>query len=184
MAVTVQTSEPASFTVGDTVKWSLAFSGYTPGVDTVTAGFSGPTRFTLTATVDPADVTKFLFTITPTTNVLAGEYVVATRATAAGGDVETLTIGIITALPQVGATNAELDTLEAQLALAKTAYYQIAKSTRTSVSVDGVSYTNRNARELWEFIAWLERRIAQEKNKIASALGRGTSGLFVTRFRN
>jgi hypothetical protein len=180
MAITVGTSEPTSFTIGDTVSWSRHEADYIAPTWNLVWGFSGPTRFTVTST--DYNTTDHLGTM-PTTGLKPGKYTWTVKATDGTSNI-TLGSGETDALPNLSAADTELDAAEAQLTVVETAYNALATGKNVSVSVDGVTYTRRQMSELKGAMLYARREVERLRNVRRALLGQATGRLFLTKFVN
>lgn len=182
MAITVQSGEPCSFTVGDTVQWSRTEADYQAPTWNLVYGFTGPTRFTVTSA--DYNTTDHLMTI-PTTagTVKPGVYTWIAKATNGSSSIQ-IGSGQMTALPDLTASNPELDAIEAKIGIAEAAWHSISAKQNVDMSVDGISYTKKNSGELWTYLARLRRERTRLINEQRGLLSQSTGNVFVTRFRN
>lgn len=178
MAITVGTSEPTCFTIGDTVSWVRSEPEYLAPTWNLVWGFSGPTRFTVTSA--DTETTKHLGTL-PTTGLKPGKYAWTVKATDGTSNI-TLASGEVDALPNLTAADTELDAAEAQLALLEAAYASISTGGNQSVSVDGISYTKRSMAELKAALMFARREVERLRNVRRALLGQSTGHIFLTRF--
>lgn len=177
MAITVGTTEPVCFTIGDTVSWTRFEPDYLPATWNLVYGFSGPSRFTI-ETVD--DGTKHKATMIAT-GLLPGDYVWIVKATN-GTDTITLDRGTMRAVPDLTAADAELDAAEARLAVVEAAYTNLAGGAFTSVSVDGVAFTRGQTSDLKSILMFCRREVQRLRANRAILLGQRGGDLHLTRF--
>jgi hypothetical protein len=182
MAIETLKSEPACFTIGDTVSWTRYESDYLPPDWNLVYGFSGPTRFTI-ASSDYGDSHKITM---PWTGLLPGDYVWTVKATT-GTDpnIQNITLGhgTIRALPNLTAADAVLDTAEARLAALETAYANLSGNSYTSVSVDGVAFSRSQVSDLKAQLMFARREVERLQGLRRALLGQSGGNLFLTRFR-
>lgn len=180
MAITVGTTEPLTFTIGDTVSWSKVESDYPAPTWNLVYGFTGPSRFIVTTT--DINTTDHLATL-PTTGISPGKYVWSVKATDGTSSI-TLASGAMDARPDLFAADAELDAAEAQLALVQAAYNSLVTGANASVSVEGVSYTKRQLSELLAALLFARREVDRLRNVRRALLGQSSNNMFRTRFLN
>ena len=177
MAITVGTSEPVCFTIGDSVSWTRFEADYLPPDWNLEYGFSGPTRFTITS-ADEGDSHKITL---PSTGWLPGDYIWSVKATD-GTDNITLDVGNIRALPNLTEADAELDAAEARLAALEEAWTTLSGNSYTSVSVDGVAFTKSTSNDLKAQLMFARREVERLRALRMTLLGKSGGDLFLTRF--
>jgi hypothetical protein len=177
MAIETLNSEPACFTIGDTVSWIRHEDDYLPATWSLEYGFSGPTRFTISST-DEGDSHKITL---PSTGWLPGDYIWSVKATDGTQNI-TLQAGSIRALPNLTVADTELDAAEARLAALELAWTNLSGNNYTSVSVDGVAYTKSTSNDLKAQLMFARREVERLRALRAALLGKGTGDLFLIRF--
>jgi len=177
MAITVGTSEPVCFTIGDTVSWIRHEDEYLAPTWHLVYGFSGPIRFTITSVANGLNHQLTM----PLTDILPGDYVWTVKAS---DDVQgiTLSSGSMRALPNLMVTDAELEAAEARLATVESAYMSLSGGGYTSVSVDGVAFSRGQVSDLKEILMFSRREVERLRANRAILLGRAAGNLHLTRF--
>jgi hypothetical protein len=178
MAIETLKSEPACFTIGDTVSWIRRENDYLPPDWNLEYGFSGPTRFSIGST-DEGDSHKITL---PSTGWIPGDYAWSVKATDGTQNI-TLGNGSIRALPNLTAADTELDAAEARLTALQTAYDNLSGSNYTSVSVDGVAFSRSQTSDLKAQLMFARREVERLCALRRALLGQGAGNLFFTRFR-
>lgn len=177
MAITVGTTEPTCFTIGDTVSWVRYEADYPASTWHLIYGFSGPSRFTIET---EAEGTKHKATM-PTSGMSPGDYVWTMRAS---DDTNSITLdrGTMRAIPDLTVPDTELEAAEARLVTVEAAYTSLAGGGFTSVSVDGVAFTRGQTSDLKQILMFCRREVQRLRANRAILLGQRGGDLHLTRF--
>jgi hypothetical protein len=180
MSVEILTSEPASFTAGDTVKWTKAIADYPADEWALTYAFQAPDG-TRQSTNAAASGTSHAVTINTVASALFSPGVNKWQSYATNLlDSERVSVecGAVTVKPNLAAAVVESSYKQA-LDAAEAAYIGLIGKKFASTSVNGQTYNFKNSAELLEEIRRLKALVNAEN---AATAGNKTSNVRV-RFR-
>jgi hypothetical protein len=181
MAVTALTSIPCSIEAGNTVVIQMPLSGYLPTTWTamLCLSLNGATPTIITATSSGND---FVFTLSAaaTAALSIGDYSYAIYVTASS-ERTTAQTGTIT-ITQNLAVAATPSFAKAQVTLLQTAIAALNTTTRTSVSLNGQSFTRASIAEYQRQLTYWEARVIRERREAAARRGENPSQDYAPRF--
>lgn len=183
--MTTPTTEPTSFTAGDTVAWTKTLADYPADVWTLKYRFINALgKFDITAT---ASGTDYAVSVSNTTSAdyKAGDYTFTAWVEKSGSRV-TVGSGTCTVKPDIAALNVlDARTDAVQIVAQLTAAYKTYTTNNGLISeyeIGGRRVKYRSAAEILTQINFWEARVAAEKKAERIAAGLGGGGKLLVRF--
>lgn len=181
MAAPTPTNEPFKITAGDTLRFDKSLADYSAADGwTLTYHFRGPASVNITATADGSGWTVAENAAFAT----AGTYFWAAYV-AKDGERYKIDEGTLEVAADLSAAGANYDGRSAtkiRLDAIDSAITSLVGKTKSSVSVDGTSYTNANLRELYEVRNMVRGEYLREVAAEQRANGRGSGNMIYTSF--